>query len=46
MVVVVVRVWVVWGVVVDWEFSVDVEAAFEVRQSLIETVCLHVVFNA
>ncbi len=40
------RVWVTWGIVADWEFLADVHVAFEVCGSLMETVCLHAVFDA
>ena len=40
------RVHAAWGVVVDWEFSADVEMAFEVCKLLMKTVHLHAVFDA
>ncbi len=40
------RVWVAWGIVVDWEFPVDVHVALKVCELLMESVHLHVVFNA
>ncbi len=43
--VVVVRVWVAQGIVVDWELMADVYAAFEVCESFMEAVHLHAVFN-
>ncbi len=34
------------GIVVDWEFMVDVEAAFKVGKLLVEAISLHAVFDA
>ncbi len=35
-----------WGIVVGWELTVDVHMSFKVGESLVETICLHMVFNA
>src|SRR5216683_1601840 len=44
--VVVMRVRAVQGVVVDREVAADIHPAFELCESLMETVCLHAVFDA
>ena len=43
--VVVMGVWVAWGIVLDWEFPVDVHVAFEVGELFMEAIHLHTVFN-
>src|SRR5216683_8058476 len=45
-VVVVMRVWVVWGIVAGQEVAVNIHPAFELCELLVETICLHVVFDA
>jgi len=45
-VVVVTRVLVAWGEVLGCEFSLDVQAAFEVGEVFMEAVGFHAVFDA